>query len=109
MDLLLRLQSAAAVVLMFIETLRCLNLTGVTPCTEGVVFFSDITYAFFTVIKLNIELAALVAKNWHWTSKGVCFPRTEAEDLHGESLAEENVLQAGKRVENRVVTGGGHG
>ena len=36
MNLLLRLQSAAAVVLMFIETLRCLNLTGVAPCTEGV-------------------------------------------------------------------------
>lgn len=73
---------------MFIETLRCLNLTGVT-------------YVVFTVIKLNIELAALVAK------KIGCMRRqTEAEDLHGESLAQKNFLQAGKRVENLVVTGG---
>lgn len=70
MNVLLRLQSAAVVVLMFIQTLRCLNLTGVAPCTEGVVFFSHITYVFFTVIKLNIELAALVAKNWHWDLEG---------------------------------------
>jgi len=35
-------------------------------------------------------------KNWHWTLKGVCFPRTEAEDLHGESLARKKLSASWK-------------
>ena len=45
------------------EARRSQHVSSIAPCTKSVVeLFSHITYVFFTVIELNIELAALAAQ-----------------------------------------------